>query len=364
MKKTLVALAAVVVSSAAFAQVTITGEMEGGYIATSNAFDNSGKMIGDRSGFGVKKAKIAISDVEDLGNGMKLDARLGLNGLDRSGSSDTNGYNRGADANMGNSTGGDSWVKLMTPAGTVSLKSIAGTSYLSNDEGQSISGVAGYDFQGNDSSYLYGKTPAKTNVGYSVDVGPVNVNIEHDQMAATPIGTGSAGNTFAQSQNTYSLTYKNAGFAINGGYRTYDSQNSRSDTPGVLGFMPSKKSQWRASTAYDFGVATIAGGVTDISYVNGRPNDFTWLLGAAVPVGPVTLGAVVTKINSASLNAMVPIGSSPSSTPTGNQVGVAYTAKYALSKQTSLKAAYARWQQTNITSYNTTEVSVLLSHAF
>jgi hypothetical protein len=64
MKKTLIALAAVAVSSAAMAQVTISGVLAAGYA------NDTAKTGVKTSGYGIDTANFTMSVAEDLGNGM------------------------------------------------------------------------------------------------------------------------------------------------------------------------------------------------------------------------------------------------------------------------------------------------------
>ena len=75
MKKTLIALAAVAVSSAAMAQVTMSGAVSFGYANDTTATGTK------TSGFGTDTAKIAFGASEDLGGGLKVNASMFIDNL-------------------------------------------------------------------------------------------------------------------------------------------------------------------------------------------------------------------------------------------------------------------------------------------
>jgi predicted porin len=79
MKKTLLALAIVAASGAAFAQsATLSGAYVFGYQST--------KVAGVRTaGIGTDTAAIALTASEDLGGGLKATARVSLGGMMRDG---------------------------------------------------------------------------------------------------------------------------------------------------------------------------------------------------------------------------------------------------------------------------------------
>jgi predicted porin len=74
MKKTLIALAAVAVSSAAMAQATISGTVSAGYKSTNDAGTKA-------NGFGFDDNEFRISTAEDLGDGVKVTATLTLDSV-------------------------------------------------------------------------------------------------------------------------------------------------------------------------------------------------------------------------------------------------------------------------------------------
>jgi hypothetical protein len=128
MKKSLVALAVLVSTGATYAQVSITGTLQMGYLqtthnaltgapATTQQLFASGlgtgynkNPAGDSSGIGVDTSVINFNASEDLGGGYRVSATFGLDGVTR------------ASAN-----GGDAVLNLVTPGGLVSDKA---TSFL------------------------------------------------------------------------------------------------------------------------------------------------------------------------------------------------------------------------------------------
>jgi len=103
MKKTLVAVAAVVATTGAFAEAVISGGVDYGYVKSTTGSTVSNIMAGDTNQFN----NLAVSASEDLGNGMMAKAKYDL-GI---------GYTEGAGAGYTR----ESWVGLSGPFGDLSL---------------------------------------------------------------------------------------------------------------------------------------------------------------------------------------------------------------------------------------------------
>jgi hypothetical protein len=312
MKKTLVALAVLAASGASFAQVTITGDLEMGYAASSGP-------AGDKSGLGVDTSEIYFNAVEDLGAGMKISASMGLIGLDRSGES--NGSQ--------NVLGHDAILALSGGFGTFKLATYRAGDYLSGGA-SSVAAAPGLDGK------VFGARSYRDTIQYASPelVKGLTVSLYHGEPnfqtnAAndTGLGAGAMGSSL-QRKNIYGVTYKTGGLIATADYNTMDNQIDTATST-------SDKNAGRISGSYDFGVAKVGLGSVVTKKVNGTVTDL--FAGVSAPFGAFTVGANwgSTKTDG------VP------GTTDGTRTGYGLGARYDLSKSTAVWYQYARWDSAN-----------------
>lgn len=378
MKKTLIATAALAISGAAFAQVTITGSVAYGYKQSSNAGTSGtknqilagvadtfvggsgGNSAGENSGFGIDTSTVTFAATEDLGDGMKAEASLNIDTL-----------NRAAIA------GGDTSLKLTTSVGRLSLQTYKPVDYLSGG----ISGVGGAGLD----DKVFSARVNRDAVGFDTKLGPVYVGFSHleagptkkDTAVALGLGVGAAGapTSVGQRLNSFSFTYVDGPIIANLNYLTYD---NRGDTDSTY------KDTIRTAASYNAGFAkfgagysvttTMAGATVKDALVAASLPSGNWTFGANYGIGQVegsTIGF------NASVAALMKQGLSQGAAATqattlgitadslnGTRSGYSLTAAYALSKRTSLTASYVNWLSTPFAAARNTEATLLLAHSF
>ena len=300
MKKTLVALAAVAVTTGAFAQATMTGAVGVGYsstISTANALA-SGMGVDDAS------ANFAISEaIEGFG---KLSAKFGV----YAGAS-------------GEASSGNDMAITITNASGISYKvdSSKGASYLT--QGVASAGTA---YQWNLSGKLFSARSVKETVSVGIPLAEgLALSLAHTEGSnATTgygVGAGAAGTT-AQRENTASLNYAAGALVVNAGFRSFDSQTVNSSSTSA--------SRTRGAASYDLGVAKVGAGFEQTIYTFGNKLTDT-LVGVNVPAGALNIGAQIAS-RSATDNS--------SSSSNYDRAGYLLVANYALSKRTYVVANY------------------------
>ena len=325
MKKTLIALAVLAASGASFAQVTITGSLAMGYTAKTTAGV-------DTSGLGVDTSEVYFNATEDLGGGMKIAAKMGLAGADRSGESG-NGSVNGRDASLA----------LTTGAGMFVLSANRAADYLSGG----VSGVAGIGMDGK----TFGARRIADAIAYVVPVGPAVLTLQHQEndLAKGAIGLGvNATGSNLQRLNVIGLGYAAGKLAVNGQYLSYDNRSNAAG--GAANATASYVT--RAAASYDLGVAKLGLGVSQANYTGGGTAQ-EWLVGASVPMGALTFGA---QYSSRKQSDMVIAAD-------GTTFGSGLKVSYDLSKRTSIVSTYTRWDVLNQSTANT-EWATLLVHNF
>ncbi len=331
MKKTLIALAVLAASGASFAQVTITGNLAMGYQSTTTGAVGTST---DAAGFGVDTSQIDFAASEDLGSGLKITAKMGLAGADRSGESSGTPPN-------GPVTGRNASLSLTTPVGLLTLASTKASDYLSG----TIAGVGAY-YNGFDGKVLNKRT-SRDVVSFSVPVGAFTLGASYQESAnllGLGDGTTGAGAMTGQALTTLGATYGAGPIAANFTYLSFASK--------VGGY----KDQTRLSGSYDLGVVQLGlGGVVTNhdAGVGGKSTDL--LLGVKAPMGALSLGAnlVNRKIDDVAFTGQ----------GVGTISGTALEADYALSKRTMVVANYARWTAV-VGNDASSQFTLLLSHSF
>jgi len=326
MKKNLIALAVLAATGTSFAQVTITGNLTMGYVASSDAAKS------DASGLGVDTSEIDFAATEDLGGGTKITASLALAGADRSGESG-NGTVGGRNASLA----------LMTSVGTLTLATEKPGDYLSGG----IAGVGAY-YSGFDGKVLNARTNRDT-VTYSVPVGAFTLaGMYQEAGTGLGLGAGTTGAAAVTGQSIVGLSASYAAGSIEGNFTYMAYASNTNDT---------FKNETRLSGAYDFGVAKLGLGAvvwTSGLTAGGKATDL--LLGVTAPLGAVTVGAqlVQRKVDDVGFTGQ----------GVGTMSGSALQASYAMSKRTSLIGNYARWDSAVGVANASTQYQLLVSHSF
>ena len=358
MKKTLVALAVLAASGASFAQVTMSGEFTWGFKSTTNsravaAVGSTAYSMGsaavaggaDSSGFGVDYSNINFAASEDLGNGVKVAVKMGIDGADRSGDG-VGGPTSGQDANI-TLTGG--FGKLM-------LATMENTQYLGNG----IAAAGDPVWIDMDNKVQSAKTNGDR-IQYSYAFGPVTLGLQHLEAAAgLGEGVGQTGNTApAQRRNLIEATYAAGALTANVGYAQYDNQMDYAAAvvavPNVstaVAALNTNTNRVRGSANYDLGVAKIGFGIEKTNKARGSQTDT--FLGANAPIGALTLGV------SWASNKLDTDGTGTDGTKMGYGIGAAY----ALSKRTQLIANFRSWEDTINAATRSTDTRVYIDHSF
>ena len=374
MKKTLIALAVLAASGASFAQVTVTGSIISGYkqssvsgaagtglalqkngalasVADTFVGGSGGNATGDSSGLGLDTSTITFAASEDLGAGMKVDASMNIDTLNR-----------------GSVAGGDSSLKLTTSIGRFTLQTYKPVDYLS----AGISGVGGAGLD----DRVFSARVNRDSVGFDTKLGPVYLGIaqleagpsKKDKTVALGLGVGSSGDasTVAQRINSYSATYVGGGLIANLNYLTYDNRDNTDST---------YKDVVRTSASYDFGFMKLGAGYSVTTTMAGATVKDS-LVAASVPVGSWTFGAnygagevngssiaanAIDKAKGAGTAAALQVGAGDLD---GTRSGYSLTAAYALSKRTSVTASYVNWLSSPFAASRNNETTLLLAHSF
>jgi hypothetical protein len=358
MKKTLIALAVLAASGASFAQVTITGNLTMGYKATTTGVTSTaaaGTNAVDASGFGVDTSQIDFAATEDLGAGYKATAKMSLAGADRSGESGNGGV-----------TGRDASLTVATPMGAFILGSTSSGDYLS--------GLAGLGQSGGWDGKITGARSRRDTVSYMVPVATgLNLSLSYQEAANNQgIGNGTSGsnsnvaaaagtttvvNNVGQTLQVIGLNYAKGALVLDGQF--LNNISSAATTGTALG-----KTQVRLSGTYDLGVVKLGAGHVVTTFDNGQgvaqPKQYDTVVGAAVPLGSLTLGAnfITRRSDDLAANQLAALINN------GTQNGWSVQAAYALSKRTSMIANYMRWDGSVANASQSNQTQLLLSHSF
>ena len=287
MKKTLIALAAVAVSGAAMAQVTMSGGVAFGY-SVSNATNSSG--------FGTDDAYLNFATTEDLGGGLKLSASMGIDGI------------------------------IETASGTTSVLANGNNITLEGGFGKlSMTTGVGGDAVALDQLMTLGNGTVGSTVGYTAPAfGPVTVSFTRKSGSAA-IGVGAGGN--ANSLNILSVGYAQGPLKAGISSLTWNSDTNASlvDNRMVL------------SASYDLGVAKVGVYQNTQNYISSATQDLVnTAIQISAPVGPLAVSFESGKV---------------SQSGTTSLGGTSLSLKYALSKRTALTAKTESWDSTSTVSY-------------
>jgi predicted porin len=303
MKKTLIALAAVAVSSAAMAQVTISGNVDARYesLMTSSAAAAKGFLIND--------AQLHFTATEDLGGGLKATARFTIDGAD------TDGV---ANAPI---AGDGVFLSLAGGFGSVTFSSLDSSDYLGNDlVTDQLKGSGAFVYNGGVQDRVTYTSPTISGVRFSAT------------MQDGDVGTAT---THTQKTNVFEIDYAAGPLTANIGMLTAD----KSTHTGTDGFT-------RFKVGYNFGVAAVSYGQINAKDAAGDKDTAT-ALSVSVPMGAVTLSYAYATIKDGAADEID---------------GMAISAKYALSKRTSLSAEQVNYELGAFTGAKRTRLT--MQHTF
>lgn len=314
MKKTLLALAVVAASGAAFAQ---TATLSGSYVF---GYQSATSTTGVRTaGIGTDTAAIALVATEDLGGGLKATAKVTLGGMMRDGAG----------------TGEDASLTLAGGFGTITMGSVESDDGLSRAyAGAPVIGLDGKVHGANANIDVIGfQTPALA-PGLTAGVSYVD---RGTTGAFTGLGYGTTGANGGQPSITANLTYGAGPISARADVTSYSLQVANSAT--------SAQNRFRVSGNYDLGMAKVGLGYSSLKYTNDTTNNNT-TVGISAPFGATTVGVVYEK------NVKQGV------TKSGYTVG----AQYNLSKRTNVSTGYATWKTAGVASQST--FRVLVGHSF
>lgn len=397
MKKTLTAFAVTAVSCASFAQVTITGTLAMGYKQTTSTGTNAISIPGlglnaaaaagsDASGFGVDTSQINFAATEDLGGGQKIEAKLSLQGADRSGAND-------AGSRAGTVTGGDATLAYTNNSfGRIQMGS---TMEDAVNSGIPSAGAPVIDMDGK----LFQIRSSADFISYAVPIGPVIFQYKLSESSnGLGLGAGTAGAsgvTVGQRKSDFALVYLNGPLQLVGAYRSYDNRNTV-NVGTVEGL--TKNEVFAIQAGFDAGVAKFGFGIVNTTAsVGAKVSDM--LAGVSVPAGAWTFGmtlgrSTVSGVTDAPASvfpggAAAPLFKSAMQLADGTANSLSIGAKYDLSKRTNLSVKYATWTRSGYEQFekwgasavngqaaaiaalkefgysaNANETSILLTHSF
>lgn len=332
MKRSIIGLAILSFTGAALAQVSITGKVAFGLMATTKGNAASTKS----SGLGFDKSEVTINVKEAISQGQMLEASLGFSGLDRSGESSRQPYFTGANGPV---TGRDASITYTN----MSFGQIKMSSY---ERGDYFAGVANINAPVIDmDGKLHETKRSGDNISYTVPVGPVYLTIDHGESSSgLGIGKGSEGNSDMR-ENTLVVYYGGGPLTLLGAYRKYDNAKigpcTFYDCPAIYA---TKDWAINLQGAYDFGVAKFGLGYQYAELHNGILQ-VDAKLSVSAPLGPVTLGAAfsTSKASNAPDTSAFLGGKFLASPYAGTANAYSIGASYAFSKRTSILARHASW---------------------
>jgi predicted porin len=310
MKKTLIALAVVAVSGAAFAQssMTLSGKLGIAYTANKSA-------AGVKSnGLGVTDGNVTFAAVEDLGGGLKAAASMDVRVRGRESADDGSSSACAAlpcAATRDGVGGRDASVSLMGGFGTVTLGAVeagngiiglasAGAPVIGQDNGVTLDAAANVDLLAYTTPALFPGLTAKVLLIDSIS----NPGADGMESAST-----------LQDATLVGVNYSAGPLAVAADYTAF----------GLNAVVVGADTRTRISGSYDLGVVKLGAGFQTKETTAGV-KDKQYMLGVSAPMGPLTVGATYAKRDS--------------DTATLDAKGYELGAQYAFSKRTALQTAY------------------------
>ncbi len=331
MKKTLLALAVVAASGAAFAQ---TATLSGSYV-----FGYQSNKVGGvtTAGFGTDTAAIKLVATEDLGGGLKASAQVSLGNMMRDGAG----------------TGENASVSLSGGFGTLTLGTIESDDGLSRAyAGAPVIGLDGKVHGANSNIDVVGYTspalaPGVT-VGFSyVDRGTVTGASGARVVAQTGLAAGTTGETGGQPSVTGNVQYKAGPIDARFDVTSWTRQNGLlyvvNASTGAFGVA---KNRFRVSGNYDLGMAKLGLGYSQLKRTTGISTK-QLEAGISATFGATSVGAVYEQLQD---------------TGRAKRSGVSVGAQYNLSKRTNVSTSYASWKTAG--SSADSSFRVLVGHNF
>ena len=315
MKKTLLALAVVAASGAAFAQsATLSGSYVFGYQST--------KVGGvTTAGIGTDTAAIKLVATEDLGGGLKATAQVSLGGMMRDGAG----------------TGEDARLVLSGGFGSLLLGTVESDDGLSRAyAGAPVIGLDGKVHGGNANIDVLGYTSPQLAPGLTVGVSYV----DRGTAGATGLAAGTTGAAAAQPSVTGNVQYKAGPIDARFDVTSW----TRQGATGVAS--NTTKNRFRVSGNYNLGVAKVGLGYSQVKRTTGISTK-QLEAGVSASFGATTVGAFYEEVKT-----------DGAAKKSGFSVG----AQYNLSKRTNVSTSYATWKSAGAASNNS--FRVLVGHSF
>lgn len=313
MKKTLLALAVVAASGAAFAQsATLSGNFTYGYA--------SSKVAGvSTAGLTTDTAAIALVATEDLGGGLKATAKVSLGNMMRDGAG----------------TGEDASLVLSGGFGSILLAAVESDDGLARARPGPQWGLDGKVHSANANIDVIGYTTPALAPGLTAGVSYV------DRGATTGTGFGGTnGATAAQPSITGNLTYGagpiSARFDVTSWTRQVEADVASNTT----------KNRFRVSGNYNLGMAKVGLGYSSLKRTTGTTAK-ALTAGVSATFGATDVGLTYETATSIGVKT------------TGFSVGAAYN----LSKRTAVVAGLRQWKTVGAASTNNA-THLMLSHSF
>jgi predicted porin len=315
MKKSLIALAVLATAGTAFAQssVTLSGDIDFGYFS----YTAGGATKTTAKGFASDTSEIAINVTEDLGGGMKLAGRLGLEGMAR-------GYGTGPT---------DQRITLSGGFGSVMMGSI--------EIGNGIRGLAQAGAPVNNmEGEILGAATLNDIIKYtSPDMSGFKLSASHTEaIGGDAAGVGYAGLNAGEARAiTVGVDYAAGPMKAKLDYSKYSEA--------------AFNNRFRVAAQYDLGVVVLGAGYEDRNFVASASGDQKkTMLGVSAPIGAATtVGAVWVKSQDKAA---------------GSRTGYALGVSYSLSKRTSLGANFAQWEGAENVANKSSKTKLVLSHSF
>ena len=317
MKKTLIALAAVAVSSAAMAQVTVSGKYAVAYTSSETAAGAKS------SGFGTTDGDVVFTAAEDIGAGMKAGASLAIKvrGRDSAVTATSTAKDAAGVAFDGTITtavsgaasssinGRDATVYLQGGFGRITLGTIeagngiigrasAGAPTIGQDGGVTLDGAANVDM-----------------ASLSLPIGAVTATVMLIDSIGNPGTAGMQSAAATTDATLVGLAYAAGPISAGLDHTTFGKNAAAAGTD----------SRTRVSASYNLGVATVVAGYQPKETLAGVSDD-QMMVGVSIPMGAITLGATYATKDS----------DTDAADASGYEVGM----NYGFSKRTNMQVAY------------------------
>lgn len=308
MKKSLIALAVLAISGAAFAQVSLTGKL--GFSYQKNATPAGGAA---NHGMAMTDGDLNFAATEDLGGGTKVTAKSAF-------------ASRGRDNTFG---ARDASLSLNAAGSEYVFGSIEKCNRIDNVAGAPVSLASGHDSGAATpldfgTFTLDGSCHFVDTVGTTAPIGPVTLGVSYNEAGApAAAGRGRKGDL------TYTTLSLDGAFgALSLGVEV---RGARSTEGGAAQTYNDGLMTTRFTAAYDFG-----GPVLGLGFQNGNhdsPNQTT--LSVAVPFGAAKVGLIHSARAGTSAASQFGAAEAISATAVGMD--------YSLSKQTTFNASYGTY---------------------